>query len=391
MSLITDNSSFRVLIVDDLDDNRMLLRLDLEDELPGIYIDEANNGLNALEMLRNNNYTLVLCDLMMPDIDGFEVYKRAKEIPHNYNLPFIFISANQDHNMAVKGLELGAFDFLKKPYDITELILKSRNLCRLKLFYDKQVHLLSQLEEANLKLEESNVQKDEVLRIVSHDMRNPLGNMIGLAQILYDEPEQIPEDIQGISEIIIRSGENLLTIVNTLLDAARLESGKIQLNLSETDLIQMIHEEVEQFSYSARQKQIKLTFICELQNAFITIDEPKIRQSIANLISNAIKFTSANGTVTIQLTYDNSNYLIDVLDDGIGIDEKSLPFIFDKFSSFQRTGTKNERGTGLGLSIVKAFINLHNGKIEVKSSVNTGTCFRIYLPDNSNNLKKDSD
>ena len=80
-----------------------------------------------------------------------------------------------------------------------------------------------------------------------------------------------------------------------------------------------------------------------------------------------------------------------MLYDGIGIDEKSLPFIFDKFSSFQRTGTKNERGTGLGLSIVKAFINLHNGKIEVKSSVNTGTCFRIYLPDNSNNLKKDSD
>jgi len=386
MSLLSDNSLFRVLIVDDLDDNRTLLRLDLEDELPGIYIDEANNGLNALKMLQHNTYTLVLCDLMMPDIDGFEVYKRAKEIPNNYNLPFIFISANQDRNMAVKGLELGAFDFLKKPYDITELILKSRNLCRLKLFYDKQVHLLSELEETNIKLEESNAQKDEVLRIVSHDMRNPLGNMIGLAQILYDEPEQIPEDIQSISEIIIRSGENLLTIVNTLLDAAQLESGKIQLNLTKTDLIKIIHEEVEQFYYSAKQKQIDLSFVCDLQHAIITIDEPKIRQSIANLISNAIKFTSIDGLVTIVLTYEDSNYSIKVVDDGIGIAEKSLPFIFDKFSSIQRSGTKNERGTGLGLSIVKAFINLHKGKIEVESSVNSGTCFRILLPDNSSNL-----
>lgn len=376
----SENSLYRVLIVDDLDDNRTLLRLDLEDELPGIYIDEAKNGTDALKKIAENDYTLVLCDLMMPDLDGFEVYKRVKTDPTNFNLPFIFISANQDHNMAVKGLELGAFDFLKKPYDITELILKSRNLCRLKLFYNKQLELLKRVEEANEKLEHSNKQKDEVLRIVSHDMRNPLGNMIGLAQILYEEPEQSKSDLQNIAEIIIRSGENLLGIVNTLLDAARLEAGKISIHYTETNLHDIVAQEVEQFKVAANQKNISLFFDSTLKNELFILDEAKIRQSVANLLSNAIKFTPEKGKISVSIKKTDTTILIEIEDNGIGIKENDLPYLFDKFSSIQRAGTKNERGTGLGLSIVKAFIQLHNGMIHVESTFGKGTKFIISIP-----------
>ncbi|TNE73489.1 hybrid sensor histidine kinase/response regulator [bacterium] len=374
------NNDFHVLIVDDLDDNRTLLRLDLEDELPGLHVDEAQNGFEALEMLEKNRYTLVLCDLMMPDIDGFEVYNRAKEIEMNSNLPFIFISANQDQNMALKGLEIGAIDFLKKPYDVTELILKSKNLCRLKIYSDRQFSLVDKLNETNLHLKELNTQKDEVLRIVSHDMRNPLGNIIGLAQILQEVPDQEPEEIKTIADVMIRSGENLLAIVNTLLDAARLESGKIELQLSDVNLIKIISEEVEQFSYTAKQKNISIRLESPIREAKATIDEPKIRQSIANLISNALKFTQEHGEVIVSLAQDDFDYIITVRDNGIGIDSTQLPFVFEKFSSYQRSGTKNERGTGLGLSIVKAFITLHNGSITVKSESGKGTLFTVRLP-----------
>lgn len=376
----SENSFYHVLIVDDLDDNRTLLRLDLEDELPGIIIDEANNGTEAIAKIRQNDYTLVLCDLMMPDIDGFEVYKRVKEDPKLFNLPFIFISANQDHSMAVKGLELGAFDFLKKPYDITELILKSRNLCRLKLFYNRQLELLTHLDDANKKLEKANKQKDEVLRIVSHDMRNPLGNIIGLAQILFEEPSQVPNDIQNIAEIIIRSGENLLTIVNTLLDVARLEAGKITIDYTQVDLNTLIEHEIKQFNIAARQKDIQLRYVSEIKNESFTLDEAKIRQAVANLISNAIKFTPEKGTVTVSLTKSETELCIKIKDNGIGIAEADIPYLFDKFSIVQRHGTKNELGTGLGLSIVKAFVSLHKGTVTVESEKDKGTEFTIRIP-----------
>jgi signal transduction histidine kinase len=366
--------------VDDLDDNRTLLRLDLEDELPGILVDEARNGTEALQKLKSTNYTLVLCDLMMPDIDGFEVYRETKKMDKNNNLPFIFISANQDQNMAVKGLELGAIDFLKKPYDVSELIFKSRNLCRLKIFSDRQEALLEKLEETNRNLEEINAQKDEVLRIVSHDMRNPLGNMIGLAQILQEDPKQEPEDIQNIAEVMIRSGENLLAIVNTLLDAARIEAGKMDLELREVFLNDLVREEVDQFEYAARQKSISLTYHCKTASCKAQIDEPKIRQSVANLISNALKFTRENGRVWLELSENETHFLLSICDDGIGIEKEKIPFVFEKFSAYQRVGTKNERGTGLGLSIVKAFIQLHGGEVHVDSTPGTGTCFIVSLP-----------
>lgn len=375
-----ENTLFKILIIDDLDDNRTLLRLDLEDELPGVKIEDASNGFEALQLLDKSNFTLVLCDLMMPDMDGFEVYRRCKLNPKNEFLPFIFISANQDQSMAMKGLELGAFDFLKKPYDISELILKSRNLCRLKLFYDKQIDLLQRIEESNLMLEQINEQKDNVLRIVSHDMRNPLGNIIGLAQILSEEPNQPAEEIQSIADIMIRSGESLLSIVNTLLDAAKLESGKVDVNLSMSDLVSLIQSEMVQFDFSAKQKSIKLQFISDLTEANCLFDEPKIRQAIANLLSNAIKFTNENGEISIHLKRLINAYEISVTDTGIGISANQIPVVFEKFSPAQRVGTKNERGTGLGLSIVKAFIQLHKGEISVISKPNVGTTFKIVLP-----------
>ena len=375
------NEDIHLLIVDDLDDNRVLLRLDLEDELPGISIDEADGGKSALAMLEKNQYSVVLCDLMMPEIDGFEVFSRAQEMGIR-ETPFIFVSANQDRNVHEKGLALGAIDFVTKPYDVIELVYKVKNLSRITYYYERQTELNERLEIMNRQLRASNQQKDEVLRIVSHDMRNPLGNMVGLAHLMNEEPDQTPEDIKAMSELMVRAGENLMQIVNTLLDAAKIEAGKISLDFEDVDVVELLCDESEQFNHTAQQKGIEI-IACEetgKEHIVLKLDRSKTSQAIDNLISNAIKFSSEGDVIKLSTYEKDENIIIEISDTGIGMNEEQLKTIFEKFSAAHRKGTKNERGTGLGLSIVKSFVEFQNGSVEVESKEGEGSTFRIIFP-----------
>lgn len=375
------NGDIHLLIVDDLDDNRVLLRLDLEDELPGISIDEADGGKSALELLEKNRYSVVLCDLMMPEIDGFEVFTRAREMGIK-ETPFIFISANQDRSVQEKGLKLGAIDFVTKPYDVVELVHKVKNLSRITYYYERQTELNERLEVMNRQLRASNQQKDEVLRIVSHDMRNPLGNMVGLAHLMNEEPDQSPEDIKGMSELMVRAGENLMQIVNTLLDAAKIEAGKVSLDFEDVNIADLLCEEREQFSHTAQQKGIEIRTSEETcdKDIVLQLDRSKTSQAIDNLISNAIKFSSEGDVITLSVYKEDDSVVIEVSDTGIGMNDDQLKTIFEKFSEAHRKGTKNERGTGLGLSIVKSFVEFQNGTVEVSSEEGKGSTFRLVFP-----------
>lgn len=379
MSNVMQNDDISILIIDDLSDNRILLRLDLEDELEGIRVDEASNGKEALKLIKENEYSVILCDLMMPEMDGFEVYMKVIKMGYP-NLPFIFVSANQDRTVFVKGLEIGAIDFVTKPYDVIELIHKVKNLSKIKFYCDKQEKLLHQLEVKNQQLRESNLQKDEVLRIVSHDMRNPLGNIIGLASIMLEEPDQTPEDISSMADVVMKSGENLMDIVNTLLDVAKIEAGKVEISKSLIDVKSLIDEACEQFLFSAQKKLITLDHLCELSSVLLKTDPPKFKQIIGNLLSNAIKFTSSKGSITVSTYVEKNDVIIKITDTGIGISDDEQKWIFEKFSAAQKTGTMNEKGTGLGLSIVKSFVELLNGTIEVTSKVNKGSTFTLRFP-----------
>lgn len=375
-----------ILIVDDLADNRTLLRLDLEDELPNVKVTEAANGPQALEELQEGSFSVVICDLMMPEMDGFTVFKKADELLDAADLPpFVFLSANKQKEVAQEGLKIGAIDYLTKPYELPELIYKVRNLAKIKQLTDNLQASKKQLSKANDRLESLNHEKDEMLKIVSHDMRNPLNNIIGLASLLNTE-ETTPEEVTRMSEIIERSGEKLLNLVNSLLDVAKIESGAIQVNYSEFNLRDQICGVIESEQMLADKKNLELKLNVPDETVKVKLDKPKLDQILGNLLSNAIKFTKPGGTIkfTTELhEEDDKAYpgiTIAVKDTGIGIPEEMQQHIFKKFGSHQRKGTDSEEGSGLGLSIVKHFVEIQGGTISVESEVDKGSEFTVRFP-----------
>ncbi len=371
----------KALIIDDLSDNRELLRLDLEDEIENIEVDEAENGQKALELLAENEYTIVICDVMMPRLDGYEVLEASRKLSNNAEVPFIFLSANKQKDAAETGLKAGAIDYLTKPYNLTELIYKVRNLSRVKHLYQKINDSKEELERINEDLKRLNEEKDDVLRIVSHDMRSPLSSIIGLAAILKDGDYSSDEEVHELSNMIQYSGENLLKLVNSLLDVAKLESGVIKIEKEFVYLRYFLENILYGFEPLAKKKQIELVILLPEQKCKLFIDKPKIHQIVSNLVSNALKFTPFNGKVTIEFNVNGKDLHFCVADTGIGIESEMLDEIFKKFGNYQRQGTSKEKGTGLGLSIVKRFVELHGGTIKVESNTSEGTKFKIVIPE----------
>jgi signal transduction histidine kinase len=378
----------KVLIIDDLEDNRTLLRLDLEDEMEEVEIDEAESGEEGLAMMSRKSYSIVICDLMMPGIDGFTTFKRANEqLELGEVPPFIFLSANKQKEVVNEGLKLGAIDYLTKPYELSELIYKVKNLSQIKILTDSLKASREKLYEANDRLQTLNEDKDEVLKIVSHDMRNPLNNIIGLASMLREGSDVTADDASRMGEIIERSGEKLLHLVNSLLDVAKIESGAIKLDWEVKDLNEQIRNAVQSVQLLAERKSLNINLELPESPVMVPVDEPKLDQILGNLISNAIKFTPSRGDIHIRLEVDEAGEdkeypaaKITIRDTGIGIPEELLPKIFNKFGGHQRQGTEDEEGSGLGLSIVKHFVELMDGTIRVQSTEGDGTSFFVEFP-----------
>lgn len=239
-----------------------------------------------------------------------------------------------------------------------------------------------ELRRANEELQERNAEKDRIMSIVSHDLRSPLSGIRGLAEILQTEEALDPSTVQEFARLIYEASEYLLNLVNDLLEVARLEQGRIQLQLTETDLCALARSTFRFMEGVARSKNIQLVLECPDSPVVALVDAPKISQVLNNLLSNAIKFTPSGGTVTVRLQprLENGEVEIHVIDTGIGIPQELLPHLFEKFGPHQRPGTAGERGTGLGMPIIKNFVELHGGTIQVSSTVGIGSHFTIRLP-----------
>lgn len=230
----------------------------------------------------------------------------------------------------------------------------------------------------------SRPKEQEVLGIISHDMRNPLNNIIGLASVLKSQEFDDEQEMQRIAELIENSGENLLKLVNSLLDLYRFESGQLDVELVDVELNDLINEVVNKYYRLAEQKDLELQVEPLPHSLYGRLDPSKMDQVLSNLISNAIKFTPKKGRISIDLALkgsesDPDGFEITVHDTGIGIPEDTLPTIFQKFGKHQRSGTDKEKGIGLGLSIVKNFVELQKGSVEVQSKKDEGTTFTLHF------------
>ncbi len=354
----------RILVVDDTPDNLRLIKAMLASQRYQLIL--VNNGAKALEEVMLHPPDLILVDVMMPGMDGYEVTQRIRSSPKLPFIPILLITAHDNTSLA-KGLDLGADDFIRKPVSMDELTARVRSLLRLKHSVDERDAISRQRE-------------DFVSRL-AHDLRTPLlaaDRMLDLMQqgIL----GVLTKPMQEAIVTMIRSNRNLLIMVNTLLEVYRHEAGAKNLYFAAFDIQELIKEVIEELQPLVIGKSISLEYqppeppLPELPS-LIMGDRLEIHRVLTNLIGNAIKFTEVGKiSVTLQSTQDYLN--IAIRDTGVGISSESQKQIFNRF----RTGSHRAAGSGLGLYLCKKIVDAHHGQISLKSTLGKGSVFTVSLP-----------
>ncbi|NEO70858.1 hybrid sensor histidine kinase/response regulator [Moorena sp. SIO3H5] len=357
----------QILAVDDSPDNLFLLQTLLEEE--GYEITLAENGRVALEKIEISPPELVLLDVMMPEMDGFEVTKRIRSNPKLPFIPILLITA-YDHPSVVQGLDLGADDFIRKPVEVDELLARVRSLLRLKHSVDERDEIARQRE-------------DFVSRL-THDLRTPLVAADRILNLMQQGAlGEIPPPVLEAIVTMTRSNHNLLTMVNTLLEVYRYEAGRKYLSFSAIPVQQVIEEVIQELSALARDKKLSLDYQTAKQvNSIVMSDRLELHRLFTNLLGNAIKFTD-KGSVTVRLRNSSKTsegnqswVVIEVEDTGFGISPEDQKQLFERF----RQGSHKRSGSGLGLYLSKRIVEAHQGTINVKSELGKGTLFTVKLP-----------
>jgi|WetSurMetagenome_2_1015567.scaffolds.fasta_scaffold113866_1 two-component system, OmpR family, sensor kinase len=247
------------------------------------------------------------------------------------------------------------------------------------------VNFQRELAKKNHELDELNKLKNEFLGIAAHDLRNPLGVIMGYCTSLLDESEGVLSETQKMMlESILKSSEFMLGLLHELLDISAIESGKVKLVLSKADLVPLLRKNVELNSVIAHKKNIRIHYKCEEEVPEVHFDSSKIEQVLNNLISNAVKFSEPDTDINVSISSDNSKVTVSVADNGPGIPYSEQELLFKPFEKLSVRSTAGESSTGLGLSIVRNIIVAHGGKIWVESEEGKGSTFYFSLPERSN-------
>lgn len=351
-----------ILIVDDTPSARETLEAHLYHENYELHF--AENGQQALDMMTQQPYDLVLLDVMMPEMDGFEVCHRLKEQPHWRAIPIILITALNAKQDIVQGLEAGADEFLSKPVNSLELRARVRSMLRIKKQYDDL--------QALLKL------REDLSRMIVHDMRSPLMAISGFSQMLLAEETNLSPEQRKDIDHITQQAQRLNSFINDLLIIAKMESGKFLLNRVTIDLPKLVSEVSERQQVIAKARNVSLTVeLPTNKRDWPRLDKNLFQRTLDNLISNALKFSLKNSTVTIRLA-DRPDLYLEVIDEGPGIPSEYHDRIFDQFEVV-RLRQQGISQTGLGLTFCKMVTEAHGGTISVSHNQPRGAIFTIKI------------
>jgi len=359
-----------ILVVDDQPNNLKVISSVLGESYS---LSFANNGVNALKILDGLTPDLVLLDVMMPEMDGYEVCQHIKSNEKTKDIPVIFLTAKTDIEDIIKAFNAGAVDYITKPFNIMELKVRVSNHINLK-------HAHSELEEANKKLIKLNHEKDKFFTIIAHDLRNPFIGITSLSKIMLDQLKSNDfENMEEYVQEINNASKNAYNLLKNLLNWARSQTGRMEFTPTLLSVFSLLDETVNLLKESASLKGINLinTLPDDIE---IVGDKEMLSVVFRNIISNAIKFTKTGGTIRIEAVQNESELTIQVIDSGIGMTPKMIEDIFKIDKSSGRKGTNGEPSTGLGLLLCKEFIEKHDGSIAVTSEVNIGSVFTISLP-----------
>lgn len=381
----------KILLVDDRHEEFTSIQAILADkpyELIG-----ATSGMDALKLLLENEFALIIMDVMMPDMNGFETAKRIKMRKKSQDIAIIFLtsltSELQDYMMAYSA---GAVDYLTKP--LHPEILRSKIDAFVHMYkVKKDLHLRTlQLEARTLELEETNrmlTQMKETAEVASsiktgflammgHEIRTPLNGILAMSSLLMES--DLPKQDRETAEIIYSSGIGLLSIINHILDYSKLEAGKMEIDNEPFALAQCLAESMDLFRALAREKNLSMDTYVEPTIPPIVVGDPnRLRQVLNNLIGNAIKFTESGGVKVYVYKREDSGDTLKlefiIEDTGIGIPADKMGYLFEPFTQLHSELTKKLGGTGLGLSIVKNLVELMGGTVNATSKLGDGTMF----------------
>lgn len=360
----------RVLVVDDEPKNRELLRDMLE--LRGYSVDEAANGAEVFDRFAAREPDVVLLDVAMPEVDGLTVCRRLKADAKTAAIPVIMVTAHTDRLDRLAGIEAGANDYLTKPVDLQDMVLRVRNAVNAKRLHDE-------LRESYARLRELEHLRDSLTHMVVHDLRSPLAVMLMGLDILRGNlaGKLSPDDLECLSRC--EAGALTMTeMIATLLDVSRFEAKSMPLSPAPIELNALASAAAETLRQVAARRAVRLIETLH-EPVRVLCDAEVIRRVLANLLDNALKFTRRNGEVEVTVQRVNeSRVRVSVRDTGPGVPGAHRSRIFGKFSQVEPSEAR--RGTGLGLAFCKLAVEAHGGEIGVESESGTGSTFWFTLP-----------
>lgn len=367
-----------VLVVDDEPRNRLLVR----GSLGSVYeVLEAESAEVAFELLAKTPVDLVLLDVMMPTMNGFDACGRIKAMPRDEFLPVILLTALNSQEDRNEGLAAGADEFLTKPIDRRELSLRVRALLRIReqeeKIREKEAFIRKQLEE----LQHLQLLKDDLFSLIVHDMRNPLTGVVGFLELLQGQlSDPSLARARQSADHAAEASRKLRDLLDEVLEVQRLEEDGLPLKREATSLASVARDAAGTLQGAATSRKIGLEVTAE-NDPVLSIDRSLVRRAIENLVANAIKFSPSNEKVSVRVRREDERVLLEVADRGPGIADSTKVMLFKKFASVdaRRSGDRR-RGFGLGLHLVKLVANAHEGDVFIRDHEGGGSIFGVSFP-----------
>lgn len=365
-----------ILVVDDTEDNLDLLEFALKRK--PVQMLRASSGMACLSIAKEKKPDLILLDIQMPEMDGFETLKRLRANPETSKIPVIFLTAQKkDPESIAKGLAMGADQYLTKPIDTEELLVRTRMLILLK--------------RAEAELERM---RADFMAMLVHDLRSPLIGIKNVLELLQDSDKTVPlnQDYFDLIYSAHASSDRLLELVSDLLDVSKYEAGNVAFNKASVPISRFIDPILKQMEVQFRQKNLVVTKVYAEGLPNVYVDAQKTEQVMLNFLSNAVKFTKAGGRIIISAEpakeklhteaedIERTYVRVKVTDNGVGISQEEIGLLFKRYKQTSSGTLSKHKGTGLGLVICKMIVEAQGGTVGVQSELGKGTTFTYSLP-----------
>ena len=367
-----DYSEYSILVVDDVISNVLLLKVLLAAQKFNVIT--ASNGMEAIDITKKQQPDLILLDVMMPGMSGFELAQKLKNDPEVQHIPIIFLTALNSTADIVTGFKVGANDFISKPFNKEELVIRVNH--QISLIAAKRI-ILQKTEE----LKKTIQGRDKMYSVIAHDLRSPLGSikMVLNMFVMTMSPQMIGEEQYEMLDSANKSTEELFNLLDNLLKWTKTQTGRLTVVFQDFELVKSISGVLEIFSLVSSSKNIELIFDSN-EEINVRGDIDIVKTITRNLLSNAIKFSFSGSKIIIEVKKIDNMAVVSVKDFGKGMSQEEQQKLFNSETHFSKYGTNNEEGSGLGLLLCKDFATKNRGDLWLQSEEGKGSTFFFSVP-----------